>query len=92
MSESEKNTCAVLLQSNYTIDSITQKDHEKGCLVNHLIAQKRIKISDNSEKYRNCSFVFGSTVKVERLWPYAKNILCDSRKCETPLQFESILF
>lgn len=43
-------------------------------------------------RYRNCSFVLGSAVIVERLWTVGKYIYSDNRKSISPVLFESILF
>eukprot|EP00171_Calliarthron_tuberculosum_P000083 IDg83t1 len=43
-------------------------------------------------KFRNCRFILGSAVEVERLWSVCKYILTDHRKSTTPRLFESLIF
>jgi hypothetical protein len=43
-------------------------------------------------EYADCSYIMGSTAKVERLFSKARHLMPDCRKNMTPLLFEAILF
>ncbi len=90
MSETEHQACKSLL-----LDNFNRKNNSTnaGCesLVLDFTARKRQKIDRETEKYRNCDYIFGSTALIERLWSFAKFLLRENRSRMSPLKFEPIL-
>ena len=57
------------------------------------ISQSDVTNENNTNRYVNCDFIFGSCAEVERLWSIAKFILTDERRGRmTPGMFEALLF
>ena len=54
--------------------------------------QKRCRLSDEQDRYIDCSFCVASSNTIEQLFSVCKHVLTDQRKCMSPIMFEALLF
>ncbi len=91
MNEAEKNGCTILLLRNCTSDNTTYKDNKSVLFGNH-IAQRRISIVNNSEKFdlmRKTSFRFKKMHEPYPVW-IRSIIEISKRFCDQSKVYEAL--
>lgn len=91
MTENERVVTSCLLR-NETSELDEQDDTGTSSYFEMMKKRKRYCLSDEQERYIDCSFCVATSNTVERLFSSCKHILTDLRKHMSPIMFEALIF
>jgi hypothetical protein len=96
MAPSERDATSSLLSNNVSgwgfAHDESESESENTSYFEKIQKRKHNCLSDEQERYINCSFCVATSNTVERLFSACKHILTDQRKHMSPIMFEALIF